>query len=143
MNKKKGMIAAAAAIIIVAGGYSAFNYYTGNHVQIEQVIAANSQVSASSAEIKSDQLNGSWTIAQPSNVYFSITTSKETVNYSMNDVQGSWLVNLSNPTQMTGEGTVDLNTMSSGNNMRDNHVKGNDYLQVTAHPKATLIVSEA
>lgn len=134
------LIAACAGVIIAGSGYAAYDYYAGNHISIEQVIPASGQASASGVEVGADKLNGTWSIQQPSNVYLSVTTSKETVNMSMNNVKGSWLVDLNQMDRMTGEGEVDLNSLSSGNSQRDGHIKSDKFLNIAAIPKAEFKV---
>jgi len=142
MKKNSIFIAASVGLVVLIGGYAAYDYFAGNHVQIEQVIPANAQQAnaGSAATVQADKLKGNWTIQQPSNVYFSVKTSKEEVNFSLNSVKGSWQLDPANPANMKGEGTVDLATLSSGNPQRDNHIKSKDYLQTDTNPQATFKV---
>jgi polyisoprenoid-binding protein YceI len=139
--KKKYVISAIVASVVVvgAGGYTALNSYLGNNVQVESVL--NSESSASTAAtVSADKLNGKWDIASGSKVYWSVTTSKETVNFVNEKVTGTWSVDINNPAAMTGEGIVDMNALSSGNETRDSHVKDRaDLLAVKDHPQATFV----
>ncbi len=148
MNKWK-LATIITAIVIVAGGgigYYAYDYYAGNHVEVKDVISApttsgGTQGAATAATpAAAADVNGTWNIQSASEVYFSVTTSKETVNFSVKPVTGSWTLNTADPTQNKAEGTVELSGLSSGNGQRDNHIKGSDYLQVEQHPKATFAV---
>jgi polyisoprenoid-binding protein YceI len=148
-NNKNVLYASGLAVLLLAGGYSLYDYYAGNHVEIEQVIPSSGQAAAgqpssaaASTAVSADKLNGTWNIAAASSkVYLSVTTSKETVNIVGDKVQGQWTVNLSDPAQTKGQGEVEIASLGSGNGQRDNHVKGNDYLQASAHPKATFAVT--
>lgn len=149
MNKWK-LATIITVIVIVAGGgigYYAYDYYAGNHVEVKDVIGtSNSAANGSpasgtpaSAAAPAD-VNGTWSIQSASEVYFSVTTSKETVNFSVKPVTGSWTLNTAEPAQNKAEGAVDLTGLSSGNGQRDSHIKSNDYLMVDQHPKATFTV---
>lgn len=134
---KKRTIALTAAIVVIAGAITAFilvNNSLGNKVEIESVIPGQAQDSgaqkegtanaaAAAAVVTSEQLNGTWNIAEPSKVYWSVTTSKETVNFVDPSVKGTWNVNLDDASAMTGEGSVDMNALDSGTAPRDEHVK--------------------
>ncbi|SFF16764.1 YceI-like domain-containing protein [Paenibacillus catalpae] len=150
--KKKQVIWLTAVIVVVLigiGAYSGFNRYLGNNVEIESVMAQGEETatsegageaSASTGEaVSSDKLNGTWSIASGSKVYWSVTTSKETVNFVDEAVTGSWKVDLNDAASMAGEGVVDLTALDSGNSMRDSHVKErDDLLTVTKYPQATF-----
>jgi polyisoprenoid-binding protein YceI len=145
MKRNKLLLTAALAgvVVVLGGGYAAYDYYAGNHVTIEQVIPVNGQAAASTpgSTIQSDKLNGTWNIQkETSNVYLSVTTSKETVNISMKGVKGSWVVNLEDASKMTGEGIIDLNTLDSGNATRDGHIKGDKFLNIASQAEATFKV---
>lgn len=156
MKKKTiAMIAAGVIIVGVISGYTWLNKSMGNNVEIESVIPAQTQGTEAAdspaatnattetvggAAVTAEQLNGDWTIADTSKVYWSVTTSQETVNFVDNSVKGSWKVNLDDITSMTGEGTVDMSALDSGNGQRDEHVKGDDFLAVAANPTSTFVV---
>ncbi|GFN32913.1 YceI family protein [Paenibacillus xylaniclasticus] len=137
-----------AVCVIGVGGYMWFDRFVGNNVEIESVIAPNEGTEAdkageasSSADVAvpADKLNGMWHIADGSKVYWSVTTSKSTVNFVDEAVTGSWNVDLNDAAAMTGEGIVDLNALDSGNSTRDEHVKErDDLLAVTKFPQATF-----
>src|SRR5690242_5880546 len=95
----------AAVAIIGGGGYYFANSYLGNNVEIEQVLPANVAASTTAADsgtgkavenkkVGADQLNGDWNISQGSKVYFSVTTSQETVNFVDEQVSGKWTINV-------------------------------------------------
>ncbi|MCL6601754.1 MAG: YceI family protein [Paenibacillus sp.] len=154
--KKKPLALAAVGIVIVAviSGYTLLNNSLGNNVEIESVIPAQGQTTdtagkdvaaaegstgeSAGAAVTAEQLNGAWTIADTSKVYWSVTTSKETVNFVNPSVTGSWNVDLENTASMTGEGIVDMSTLDSGNGQRDGHVKGEDFLAVETFPQSTF-----
>ncbi|MBB3110207.1 polyisoprenoid-binding protein YceI [Paenibacillus phyllosphaerae] len=139
MMKKKWLTIAAIVVVVAAGGgIAAYQSLTGNHVEIQEVIAEGATEAASGAVVTSDQLNGEWNISDGSEVYLSMTTSKETVNMTVGAVQGKWLIDTANAAQITAEGTVDVNGLDSGNSMRDGHIKGADYLNAEAFPQATF-----
>lgn len=151
---KKRTIAITAAIVIIAGAITAFilvNNSLGNKVEIESVIPEQAQDSgarkegtanaaAAAAAVTPEQLNGTWNITEPSKVYLSVTTSKETVNFVDPSVKGTWKVNLEDASAMTGEGSVDMSALDSGTAQRDEHVKGADFLSVTEFPQSTFAV---
>lgn len=149
MNKWK-LATIITVIVIVAGGgigYYAYDYYAGNHVEVKDVIGASPSsgsgtqaAAAATTSASPAQVNGTWNIQSASEVYFSVTTSKETVNFSVKPVTGSWTLNTADPAQNKAEGAVDMSGLSSGNGQRDGHIKGADYLQVDQHPKATFAV---
>lgn len=153
---KKKTLAWVGAGVVVAGAVTAFillNNSLGNNVEIESVIPAQAQGSNSSgtvaanaaettgAAVTAEQLNGAWNIADNSKVYWSVTTSKETVNFINEEVTGTWNVNLEDATSMTGEGTVEMSALDSGNGQRDDHVKEADFLNVAEFPQSTFVVS--
>lgn len=153
---KKKTLAWAATGVVIAGAVTAFillNNSLGNNVEIESVIPAESQASNSSgtaaanaaeatgAAVTAEQLNGAWNIADTSKVYWSVTTSKETVNFVNEAVEGTWNVNLDDPASMTGEGTVEMSALDSGNGQRDEHVKGADFLNIAEFPQSTFVVN--
>ncbi|KAI7260371.1 hypothetical protein KC345_g10096 [Hortaea werneckii] len=152
---KKKTIAIIAAVVVIAGAVTAFmllNNSLGNNVEIESVIPAQNQgteaqeagtvnaAAAAGAAVTAEQLNGAWTIAESSKVYWSVTTSQETVNFVDPSVTGTWNVNLDDAGSMTGEGTVEMSALDSGNGQRDEHVKGADFLAVTEFPESTFVV---
>ncbi|MNC43402.1 hypothetical protein D3C75_922600 [compost metagenome] len=49
-------------------------------------------------------------------------------------------MNLDDAGAMTGEGTVEMSALDSGNAKRDEHVKGADFLSVTEFPQSTFVV---
>ncbi|MCP1133183.1 YceI family protein [Paenibacillus polysaccharolyticus] len=139
----------AAVAIIGGGGYYFANSYLGNNVEIEQVLPANAAASTTAADsgtgkavenkkVGADQLNGDWNISQGSKVYFSVTTSQETVNFVDEQVSGKWTINVNDPAQSKAEGTIEVNGIDSGNGQRDEHVKSADFFDMAKHPQATF-----
>ncbi|WP_019913409.1 YceI family protein [Paenibacillus sp. HW567] len=152
---KKKTIAIVAAGVVVIGAITAFTLLRnslGNNVEIESVIpaqtqgtangtsSANGAASSAGAAVTAEQLNGAWKIADTSKVYWSVTTSQETVNFVDPSVTGTWNVNLDDASAMTGEGTVEMSALDSGNGQRDEHVKSADYLSATEFPQSTFVV---
>jgi polyisoprenoid-binding protein YceI len=150
--KRKGIALIAAGVIIVGAvtGYTLLDKSLGNNVEIESVIpkteatagegTTNSTGETAGTKVTAEQLNGKWTIKDASKIYWSVTTSKETVNFVDNKVQGTWNVNVEDSASMAGEGTVDMNALDSGNSQRDEHVKGEDFLDVMKFPQSTFTV---
>lgn len=145
-----------AAVVVAAGAVAAFillNDSLGNNVEIESVIpeqsannsstgaAGANTANAAAAPVTADQLNGSWTITDASKVYWSVTTSKETVNFVDPSVDGSWEVNLEDAAAMSGEGAIDMTALDSGNGQRDEHVKSGDFLDVAQFPQAEFMAT--
>lgn len=150
-RKRIALIAAGVIIVGVVTGYTLLDKSMGNNVEIESVIpsqgtettgngTANDAPQSAGAAVTAEQLNGDWAIADTSKVYWSVTTSKETVNFVDEKVQGTWKVNLEDSTSMAGEGTVDMSALDSGNSQRDEHVKGEDFLAITEFPQSTFVV---
>ncbi|KWX78368.1 YceI family protein [Paenibacillus jilunlii] len=152
---KKKTIAITAAGVVIVGVITAFaflNNTLGNNVEIESVIpaqetgasngtnTADAAAESAGAAVTAEQLNGAWNITDTSKVYWSVTTSKETVNFVDPSVTGTWNVNLDDAGAMTGEGTVEMSALDSGNAKRDEHVKGADFLSVTEFPQSTFVV---
>ncbi|WP_172250616.1 YceI family protein [Saccharibacillus deserti] len=153
MNKKaRNWIIAAAAVVVIggAGGYALVNNYLGNNVEIESVLptqaAANAktaaggtaEAAAAGAAVAADQLNGTWKIADASKVYFSVTTSQEEVNFVDDQVSGTWEVNVGDAAQTSGSGAIEVDAIDSGNAQRDEHIKSDDYFQMSKYPQATF-----
>lgn len=154
MKKKQVVliVAVLAVIVIGAGGYGLLNNYLGNNVAIESVMSPPAESGTDTSEgtssvegsteavaVSADELNGVWNIASGSKVYWSVTTSKETVNFVNEAVTGSWNVDLSDASKMTGEGVLDMTALDSGNSQRDGHVKDReDLLAVGQYPEATF-----
>ena len=150
-RKRIALIAAGVIIVGVVTGYTLLDKSLGNNVEIESVIpgqattAGNGESMANTGApvgmaVTAEQLNGDWTVTDASKVYWSVTTSKETVNFVDNKVQGTWKVNIEDSTSMVGEGSVDMSALDSGNGQRDEHVKGEDFLAVTEFPQSTFVV---
>jgi polyisoprenoid-binding protein YceI len=143
------LIAAVAVLLLGIGGYTLLNSYMGNNVEISSVLDKNEETDSSEASADSDKtpvsaedLNGDWQIAEDSSVYWSVTTSQETVNFINEDVTGNWTVDINDSAAMTGEGIVNMIAMDSGNTQRDDHVKESaEYLNVTEYPDATFTTS--
>ncbi|WP_018752424.1 YceI family protein [Paenibacillus sanguinis] len=135
--------------IIGGGAYALMNNYLGNNVEIESIIPANNPsgnnseqtASASGAAISQDLVNGNWEITDDSKVYFSVTTSKETVNFVNNVVSGQWQLDVNDLAQSTATGTIDMNTVDSSNAQRDEHIKSADYFDVAQFPNAIFKTS--
>ncbi|WP_416295318.1 YceI family protein [Paenibacillus illinoisensis] len=150
MNKKTKtwVISGVAAIAILGGGgYYFANSYMGNNVDIEQVLPASTAASTTEAgtgttvaneAAGAEQLNGDWTISEGSKVYFSVTTSQETVNFVDEQVSGTWAINVDDASQMEAEGQIEMSGIDSGNSQRDGHVKEADFFDVSTHPQATF-----
>lgn len=154
IGKVKAMIAAA-VIVLGFGAYWMYEEMTGNHVEIESVIN-QSPAEETSAEVAEEvsaeaseeavagnageaaSIDGLWNISSDSKVYFSVTTSKETVNYEVSQVTGSWTVNGADPAQNQAEGVVQMASMDSGNSQRDGHISGAQYLDIEQFPTATF-----
>lgn len=154
--KNKKLISLAAALIIVIGGavYFVYDGLTGNHVEIESVIAQapaenNSTEVSGSGESTTDEatpasneaadVDGEWSIGSDSKVYFSVTTSRDTVNYELAKVTGSWNLNSKDAAQTKAEGTVEVTSMDSGNAQRDQHISEAEYLDTAQFPNATFV----
>ncbi|MDP4099347.1 YceI family protein [Paenibacillus sp. P96] len=141
MKKKGYWIIGGVVVVLIGGGILGNQYmnsYLGNNVEIESVTsgtAAGSTEQAGTA-VSADAVNGEWTIADTSNIYWSITTSRETVNFVDKSVAGSWTVDLNDPTAMSGQGTVQMAELDSGNAQRDEHLQTADFLDVATYPEA-------
>lgn len=139
MKKSSIIIAASAAVVVCGiGGYMLYDYFVGNHIDIKPVRQVSANAETTGAAVTAEQLSKSWTINDQSKVYFSITTSKETVNFEIKKVQGSWDVNLQAPDQMKALAKGDLNQIDSGNPKRDDHIKSADYFDTSVHPEAVF-----
>jgi polyisoprenoid-binding protein YceI len=156
--KKKSLVILAGGVIVAGSitGYILLNKSLGNNVEIESVIPATATTQkgtnsgsgtaeaapeqAAGGAVTTEQLNGEWKIADSSKVYWSVTTSQETVNFVDNKVQGNWNVNVNDSAAMTGQGTVEMSALDSGNAQRDEHVKSADFLSVAEHPQSTFTV---
>ncbi|ANF97351.1 YceI family protein [Paenibacillus bovis] len=146
MTKKtrNWIIASAVVVVLLAvGGYTFMQSYMGNKVEIQQVIpteaaAAEGQTATSGTSVTGKELNGDWAISTGSKVYFSVTTSQETVNFVDEKVTGNWKVNVDDPAQMSAEGQIDMSAIDSGTAQRDEHVKEADFFDVSKFPNATF-----
>ncbi|OXM87269.1 YceI family protein [Paenibacillus rigui] len=142
MKPRTVFIAAGIGILVLAGGgYGAYDYFAGNHVEVKDVIAKEAVAAPSGNQpVEAKQVAGTWVIQPESKVYFSVTTSKETVNIEGGAVQGNWIIDLANPSAMKAEATVDMNSLNSGNPQRDGHIKGADYLNTAGVPVSSFKV---
>lgn len=151
MNKKTKtwiITGVAAVAIIGGGGYYFTNSYLGNNVEIEQVLPASTATSTTAVDstgttvasdvVGSEQLNGDWNISEGSKVYFSVTTSQETVNFVDEQVSGTWTINVDDASQMKAEGQIEMDGIDSGNGQRDGHVKEADFFDIATYPQATF-----
>ncbi|NEW07880.1 YceI family protein [Paenibacillus sp. SYP-B3998] len=135
--KKKLVGFAVGAVIILGGAYYAYDYYAGNHVTIKEAIPVTATSNAASTKtVDVGVLNKEWSIQPDSKVYFSITTSKEKVNFEGGAVKGNWTLNVTDPAKMNAEAFVSIDNLQSGNSQRDGHVKGEDFLNAQAFPEA-------
>lgn len=140
MNIKIAAISLGVLAVLAGGAYATYDYYAGNHVTIQEVIPANAPVQSGTTAVDPGKLNGEWSIQPDSKVYFSVTTSKETVNFEGATVKGSWKIDTADQTKMNGQGIVDVNAMQSGNSQRDGHIKSPEYLNAASNPEATFTV---
>ncbi|KQY94007.1 hypothetical protein ASD24_00090 [Paenibacillus sp. Root52] len=150
MNKKTKtwiITGVAAVAIIGGGGYYLTNSYLGNNVEIEQVLPAITATSTTAVDstgtpvanvVGAEQLNGDWNISEGSKVYFSVTTSQETVNFVDEQVSGKWTINVDDASQMKAEGQIEMDGIDSGNGQRDGHVKQADFFDIATYPQATF-----
>lgn len=150
MNKRSWSIIAVALVVVVGvGGYLFFKSFTGNNVEINSVIpgnSANTEAAASGentsenagAALGADILNGVWNLADQSKVYFSVTTSQETVNFVNEKVSGGWEVALDAPESMKGTSSIDMTANDSGNSQRDEHIQQADFFDVAQFPTASF-----
>ncbi|PKQ91575.1 YceI family protein [Paenibacillus sp. BGI2013] len=151
MNKKAKawLITGVAAVAVIGGGgYYITNSYLGNNVEIEQVLPASTATSTTAVDSTgtvvanetagAEQLNGDWSISEGSKVYFSVTTSQETVNFVDEQVTGNWTINVDDAAQMKAEGQIKMDGIDSGNGQRDGHVKQADFFDVATYPQATF-----
>lgn len=99
-RKRIALIAAGVIIVGVVTGYTLLDKSLGNNVEIESVIpnqattadageTTNNTGASAGVAVTAEQLNGDWTLGETSKVYWSVTTSKETVNFVDNKVQGT------------------------------------------------------
>lgn len=142
MNKKKRnwIIAGAAAALIVGGtaAYGGINNFLGNNVEIESVMSGNTEPSGEAQTVSSEELTGAWALQDESKVYWSITTSQETVNFVNDAVTGAWSIDFAAPESMSAEGIMDMSALDSGNAQRDDHLQESDFFDVAAYPEATF-----
>jgi polyisoprenoid-binding protein YceI len=155
MNKRSWSIIIVTLVIIISvGAYLFFRSFTGNNIEINSVIPDSTETNDASqttgnstspattsnqgGEIAADALNGQWKIAEASKVYFSVTTSQETVNFENKKVSGNWDINVDSPNAMKGEGSIDMTANDSGNSQRDNHIQQADFFDVAKFPDATF-----
>lgn len=160
MKKKNVVIGAVVAVVLLggAGAYAMYDSFTGNNKEIQSVIGTDSTATNSAAGTNSSgsgstnstsgtetaaagavaDVNGAWTIDSTSNVYFSVTTSRETVNFEVNGVTGTWNVDTADAAANAADASLDMNVLDSGNGQRDGHVKEADFLDVTNFPSSTF-----
>lgn len=144
---KKYMISIIAVVVVIVGvvTYFVLDKSLGNNVEVESVInqenaVASSKENANVATVSAEELKGNWNIADGSKVYWSVTTSKETVNFVNEGVTGKWNLDVQDSSVISGEGIVDMNVLDSGNETRDSHVKEReDLLAVVDYPEATFV----
>ncbi|NDI33888.1 YceI family protein [Chengkuizengella sediminis] len=153
MNKRK-LIFFVPILLILIGGYYIFDYYTGNHIEIDDVFKENAsddqvaedQVAEDQSTVQSNEdlslepfdLNGDWEISEDSSVYLSIKTSKEEVNIRFSEVSGRWEINQAELNLTEANAIVGINSIDSGNGQRDSHVKGDRFLKAEQFPEATF-----
>lgn len=138
MKLKIAVIAAAVGLSAAVGAYAAYDYYAGNHVEVKDVISTDATGAGAGQAVEASRINGTWSIQPDSEVYFSVTTSKETVNFAVKSVKGSWKLSTAEAAANSAEGKVDMAAISSGNSQRDNHIKGKDYLAADQFPEAVF-----
>ncbi|MBW7475865.1 YceI family protein [Paenibacillus oenotherae] len=137
---KKWLILSVVCAVLLAGGYVLIDYYTGNHVEIEDVF--DSTTLQVGDQIPNEQLDKTWNIDSQSKVYLSITTSNEPVNMAFKGVRGNWEINTGDPAKMYATAVVDIKGLDSGIAKRDEHVEKADLLDATQFPTAEFKLSE-
>ncbi|WP_372814129.1 YceI family protein [Paenibacillus sp.] len=141
MTTKTVAFSAGVAVVLLAGAYGAYDYFAGNHIEVKEVIPASAPVGGAAATgqaIKAEQIDGKWSVLPASEVYFSVTTSKETVNFVVTPTQGSWELNAADASRTTAEGKIETSALQSGNPQRDNHIKSKDYFDTAQFPEAVF-----
>lgn len=84
-----------------------------------------------------------------SQTYSKISSADITFNFSNNDVDGSFSgfnstskIDLNNPSTATFEGSVEVETIKTGNFIRDWSLKGGKYFDADEYPKITFKSTE-
>lgn len=75
---------------------------------------------------------------EPTPVNFVIKNAGFSVNGSMTGLEGFATIDAQNSEPLKIEGTIDPNTVHTGINMRDNHLKRSDYFNVAEYPKISI-----
>jgi len=75
---------------------------------------------------------------EPAPVNFVIKNAGFSVNGSMTGVEGFATIDAQNSDLLKLEGTIDPNTINTGINMRDNHLRKSEYFNVKDYPKISL-----
>lgn len=130
----KKIYALVALLIIAGAGYWLYDYYAGNHIQVEEVLQSGS--GQTGQKLTSKELNKNWEVADGSKVYFNVTTSKEAVNFLLSKVTGTWQFNINQPEKMSAQAEADINSLNSGNPSRDKDIQGSVFLNAASFPKA-------
>ncbi len=139
--KKKVWIALSACIVLVVAAYWLYDYYAGNHIEITEVINATPSASGISP-LDATETDKTWKInGEQSKVYFSVTTSKESVSFEAKQVEGSWDFRSNSPQEMKASAKMNMNEINSGNSGRDNDVKGPAFFNVSSFPDATFTLT--
>jgi polyisoprenoid-binding protein YceI len=91
-----------------------------------------------------DQLTGTWTIDPAhSRLGFAVRHAGiATVRGSFTGFEGELVLDGTNPANSTAKATVQAATFSTGNEQRDGHVQGADFLDVENHPTVTFTSTE-
>jgi polyisoprenoid-binding protein YceI len=89
---------------------------------------------------------GSWTSSQPltavdkdSEIKFRIKNLGVGVNGSFGGLQGKFEFDPHSPGSSSFEASIDVNSISTGINMRDNHLRSEDYFDVKNYPRMKFV----
>ncbi len=123
-------------------GYVTYDYFVGNHVQIQSVLGQSHEGAATISSTMDEAIPTEWRIGEDSSVFFSVTTSKEKVNIEASEVTGNWIIPDRTGAYTEAAATVQLDSIDSGNSKRDGHIKESEYLDVAQFPEATFELTE-
>jgi polyisoprenoid-binding protein YceI len=78
-------------------------------------------------------------VAHNSKVLFKIKNFGLNVNGSFSGLAGKILFDPANPTGGSMDVSIDANTVNTGNNMRDNHLRKDEYFDVKTYPRIHFV----
>lgn len=96
----------------------------------------------SGAPVPAVQFLGQWTLTDESAMYLKVDAPEEPIHYKFEQMDGEWDIVPRHPEKMKAELTVAVDSLTSGNALRDRTVKGSEHFDATGFPEVSFQLKE-